>query len=159
MVVKMAAPQVRVVLIFMHASLRQLPHHLQLKLPHHLQLKLPHHLQLKLPHHLLQRHWKMQDRIVGGNVVKNLVNVLGVGPESAVEKIGMMVKMAAPQVRVVLIFMHASLRQRHWKMQDRIVGGNVVKKSGKCSWCGSGKCCRKNWKCGKKSGKCSWCGS
>merc|ERR1719266_2654146 len=68
------------------------------------------------------------------------------------------------------------------------------KKSGKCSWCGSGKCCRKNWndgengcsasegginfhaciaetaslknagqncwwKCGKKSGKCSWCGS
>merc|ERR1712025_544222 len=44
-----------------------------------------------------------------GNAVKSLVNALGVVQESAVEKIGKVVRKAAPQVKVVIIIMPASL--------------------------------------------------
>merc|ERR1712025_506648 len=44
-----------------------------------------------------------------GNAVKSLVNALGVVQESAVEKTGKVVRKAAPQVKVVIIIMPASL--------------------------------------------------
>merc|ERR1712177_96949 len=80
-----------------------------------------------MPASLPQHHCKIRIKIVGGNAVKSLVNALGVVQESAVEKIGKVVRKAAPQVKVVIIIMPASLPQHHCKIRIKIVGGNAVK--------------------------------
>merc|ERR1712115_173981 len=62
-----------------------------------------------MPASLPQHHCKIRIKIVGGHGVKSLVNALGVVQESAVEKTGKVVRKAAPQVKVVIIIMPASL--------------------------------------------------